>query len=164
MVDRNKTTKKPAKNVSQKSKLGKKKIAEAIEKTKSKAEEYLRDPKKTEKLLKDATKKAKDNEKNRGPLDEVWSHLTALYRLLRAYFRREYRDIPWKSMVLVTVGILYFVLPIDLIPDFIPVVGFVDDAGVIWAVVNQIKTDLDNFLAWEITQAEHEEDESTFTE
>jgi len=60
-------------------------------------------------------------------------------------------------MVLVTVGILYFVMPIDLIPDFIPVVGFVDDAGVIWAVVKQIKTDLDNFLAWEITQAEDEE-------
>lgn len=153
MVDGNKTTKKTAKTVSQKPKLAKKKIAEAIEKTKSKAEEYLHDPKKTKKLLEDATKKAKDYEKKRGPLDEVWSYLTTLYRLLRAYFRKEYRDIPWKSIVLVTVGILYFVFPFDLIPDFIPVAGLVDDAAVIWAVVNQIKVDLDNFLAWEMSQA-----------
>jgi uncharacterized membrane protein YkvA (DUF1232 family) len=153
MVDTNKTTKKSAKTVSQKIKLSKEKIAKAVEKTQSKVEEYLRDPEKTEKLLEDAAKKAKDYEKNRGPLDEVWSYLTALYRLLRAYFRGEYRDISWKSIVLVTVGIIYFVSPFDIIPDWIPVAGFIDDAAVIVFVVKQIKTDLDNFLAWEITQA-----------
>jgi uncharacterized membrane protein YkvA (DUF1232 family) len=160
MIDRNKTTKKPA---GQKAKPTKKKITKAVEEKKSKATEYLGDPKKTEKLLEDAAKKAKNYEKNRGPLDEVWSYLTALYRLLRAYFRGDYRDIPWRSIVLVTVGIVYFVSPIDLIPDFIPVVGLVDDAAVIMFVVNQIKADLDNFLAWEISQAEEEDDESTLT-
>ena len=153
MTDRNKTTKKPAKSASQNEKFTDKQYAKVVEKTKSKAEEYLRDSEKTKKLLEDAAKKSKSYEKNRGPLDEVWSYLTALYRLLRAYFRREYRDIPWKSIVLVTVGIIYFVFPIDLIPDMIPVIGLVDDAGVIWFVVNQIKADLDDFLAWEITQA-----------
>ena len=155
MVDKNKTTKKPAKTVSQKFKLTKEKIAKAVEKKQSKAEEYLRDPKKTEKLLEDAAKKTKDYEKNRGPLDEVWIYLTALYRLLRAYIRGEYRDISWKSIVLVTVGIIYFVSPIDLIPDVIPVVGHVDDAAVIVFVVKQIKADLDDFLTWEITQAKN---------
>lgn len=155
MVDRNETTEKPAKTVSQKMKLTKEKIAKAVEKSQSKAKEYLRDPKKTEKLLEDAAKKAKYHEKNRGPLDEVWSYLTALYRLLRAYIRGEYRDISWKSIVLVTAGILYFASPIDLIPDFIPVVGLVDDAAVIVFVIKQIKTDLDNFMAWEIAQVKN---------
>ncbi len=164
MIDRNKTTKKAAKTASQKEKSTNKQYAKAVEKTKSKAEEYLRDPKKTKKLLEDAAKKSNRYEKNRGPLDKVWSYLTALYRLLRAYFRGEYRDIPWTSIVLATVGIIYFVSPIDLIPDFIPVVGLVDDAGVIFLVVKQIKADLDNFLAWEITQGEDEDDESTITE
>ena len=157
MTDRDKTTKKPAKSASQNEKFTDKQYAKAVEKTKSKAEEYLRDSEKTKKLLDDAAKKSKSYEKNRVPLDEVWSYLTALYRLLRSYFRREYRDIPWKSIVLVTVGIIYFVFPIDLVPDMIPVIGLVDDAGVIWFVVNQIKADLDDFLAWEITQAKEDD-------
>ena len=154
MVDNNKTTKKPTK----------KQIVEAVENIKSKAEGYVRDPKKAKKLLEDAVKKAKGFEKNRGPLGEVWSYLTALFRLLRAYIRGEYRDIPWVSIVLVTVGIIYFVSPIDLVPDILPGIGLIDDAAVIAFVVAQIKADLDNFLAWEITQAEDLDDDSKVTE
>jgi len=163
MVDRNETTKKPAKTATQKAKPTKKQITEAVEKTKSKAEEYVRDPKKAKKLLEDAVKKAKGFEKNRGPLGEVWSYLTALFRLLRAYIRGEYRDLSWISIVLVTVGIIYFVSPIDLIPDALPGIGHIDDAALIAFVVAQIKADLDNFLAWEITQAENKDDESALT-
>ena len=154
MVDNNKTTKKPTK----------KQIVEAVENIKSKAEGYVRDPKKAKKLLEDAVKKAKGFEKNRGPLGEVWSYLTALFRLLRAYIRGEYRDIPWVSIVLVTVGIIYFVSPIDLVPDILPGIGLIDDAAVIAFVVAQIKADLDNFLAWEITQVEDLDDDSKVTE
>ena len=164
MVDRNKTTKKTVKTATQKAKPTKKQIAKAVEKTKSKAEGYLRDPKKAKKLLEDAVKKAKGFEKNRGPLEEVWVYLTALFRLLRAYIHGEYRDISWFSIVLVTVGIIYFVSPIDLIPDALLGIGFIDDAGVILFVVAQIKADLDNFLAWEITQAEDEDVESALSE
>ena len=144
-------------------KTSQKKIAEAVEKTKSKAEGYVRDPKKAKKLLDDAVKKAKDYEKNRGPLAEVWSYLTGLYRLLRAYIRGDYREIPWGSIVLVTVAIIYFVSPIDLIPDFLPG-GLVDDAALIVFVVKQIKTDLDDFLTWEITRTDNEDGESPLPE
>jgi uncharacterized membrane protein YkvA (DUF1232 family) len=154
MVDNNKTTKKPTK----------KQIVEAVENIKSKAEGYVRDPKKAKKLLEDAVKKAKGFEKNRGPLSEIWIYLTALFRLLKAYIRGEYRDIPWGSIVLVTVGIIYFVSPIDLIPDVLPGIGHIDDAAVIAFVVTQIKADLDNFLAWEITQAEDIDDDSEVIE
>lgn len=164
MVDNNKTTKKPARSATPKAKPTKKQIAEAVENTKNKAEGYVRDPKKAKKLLEDAVKKAKGFEKNRGPLGEVWSYLTALFRLLRAYIRGEYRDIPWGSIVLVTVAIIYFVSPIDLIPDVLPGIGLIDDAAVIAFVVAQIKADLDNFLAWEITQAEGLDDDSKVTE
>lgn len=153
-----KPSKKPSKTSVHKTKPTKKEIAKAIEKTKSKAEEYARDPNKAKKLLDDAVKKAKIYERNRGPLAEVWSYLTALFRLLRAYIRRDYRDIPWGSIVLVIVAIIYFVSPIDLIPDILPGIGFIDDAAVIAFVVAQIKADLDNFLAWEVEQLHGEDD------
>jgi uncharacterized membrane protein YkvA (DUF1232 family) len=137
-----KPSKKPSPNSVRKTKPMKKEIAMAIDQTKNKAEEYARDPNKAKKLLDDAVNKAKSYERNRGPLADVWDYLTALFRLLRAYIRRDYRDIPWGSIVLVIVAIIYFVSPIDLIPDIIPGFGFTDDAAVIGLVIAQIKADL----------------------
>lgn len=73
------TGNKPLKSSAQKAKPTKKQILEVIEKTKSKAEEYARDPKKAKKLLDDAVKKTKSFKKDRGPLAKVWSYLTALW-------------------------------------------------------------------------------------
>ena len=127
-------------------------LTEAVKKTHTKAEEYARDPKKAKELLDVALKKSKGYESDKGPLADSWNYLTALFRLLQAYIRQEYVDIPWGSIVMVIGAIIYFVSPVDLIPDFIPVAGLIDDAAVIGFVVAQIKSDLDNFLAWEVTQ------------
>jgi len=150
--------KKPATDTVRKTKPTKKQIAEVIEKTKTKAEEYARDPSKAKKLLEDAVKKTRDFTGNRGPLTEVWGYLTAFFRLLRAYIRKDYRDIAWGPIVLVIVAILYFVSPLDLIPDTIPGIGHIDDAAVIAFVVAQTKIDLDNFLAWEVERLHSEDD------
>ncbi len=120
-----------------------------IEHTKSKAEDYLRDPQKSKRLLDDALKKSKRYERIKGPLAETWESLKALFRLLQAYVRREYTKVPWGTIVLVTVAIIYFVSPFDLVPDWLPLAGFIDDAAVIAFVLRQIKTDLDAFIAWE---------------
>jgi uncharacterized membrane protein YkvA (DUF1232 family) len=146
-----KSSKKPSKTLFRKTTPTKKRIEKVIEKTKSKAEEYARDPDKAKQLLDDAVKKTKSYEKYRGPFAEVWGYLTALFRLLRAYIRKDYRDIPWGSIVLVIVAIIYFVWPIDLIADFLPVIGLTDDAAIIASVVVKIKADLDNFMAWEVS-------------
>ena len=58
-------------------------------------------------------------------------YLTALIRLTRAYFSKQYIDVPWQTIVLAIAALIYFVSPIDLIPDFIPVVGYLDDVAVI---------------------------------
>ena len=148
---------KPSTASVRKTKPTKKEISKVIEQTKSRAEEYARDPNKAKKLLDDAVKKAKSYERSRGPLAEVWGYLTALFRLLRAYIRRDYRDISWGSIVLVIVAIIYFVSPFDLIPDTLPVIGHIDDAAVIACVIAQIKSDLDNFLAWEAERLQSED-------
>jgi len=159
-VKRVKTTK-PAKVAPQKAKLTKAQIAAAVKKTKNKAEWYVGNPDEARKLLGDAVKKVGDFAECPGPLGEVWGYLTALVRLFTAYVHGTYRDIPWGSIVLVACAILYFVSPIDLVPDTIPVLGLMDDAAVIAFVVAQIKADLDYFLAWEITQGGDEGNQAT---
>lgn len=95
--------------------------------------------------------------KNKGSLVEVWRYLTALIRLTRAYFDRRYTDVPWQTIVLAIAALVYFVSPIDLIPDFIPAAGYLDDAAVVSFVVASIKADLDNFLEWEDDQKMQED-------
>ncbi len=126
-------------------------VAKAVEKSRIRAEEYVRDPHKAKYLLDIAGQLLKNKEANKGSMTDVWAHLQILVRLFQAYIRGEYRDTPWGSLVMVVVAIIYFVSPIDFIPDVIPGFGQLDDVAVVTFVITQLKKDLDDFLAWEST-------------
>jgi uncharacterized membrane protein YkvA (DUF1232 family) len=110
------------------------------------AESAARDRNKTKQLLQDALNKAY---RNRHQLKSIWENLMALCRMLKAWSNGDYRSIPWRTIVLSLATIIYFLNPFDMAPDFIPGVGYVDDAVVLGFVVNSIKKELDQFLRWE---------------
>ena len=87
--------------------------------------------------------------RNRRWLLMVWVDLLALCRMVAAWSSGKYRPLPWKSLVLALAGILYFLNPIDISPDVIPGIGFLDDAGMLALVVNSIRNDLRRYLKWE---------------
>lgn len=76
-----------------------------------------------------------------------------LGRLLRAYAQGEYRTVPWKSLLLIVAAILYFINPIDVIPDLLPIIGLSDDFAVLFMVYKSIGDDIDKFLSWEKSKA-----------
>jgi uncharacterized membrane protein YkvA (DUF1232 family) len=116
-------------------------------KYRAKAEKYKDDPKATEKLLKDVQDKA-----HKGPLASHLHNITTLIRMVRAYVKGEYREVPWESIAIAIGALIYFLSPIDLIPDVIPVAGYADDAAVIALVVASLSTDLLKFRDWEASQ------------
>lgn len=115
---------------------------------KSKAKDYLNSPDKIPNLIEKAKKKAK---KKSGPLREVWEALMTFFRLLKAYAKKEYREIPWESIVLILATVIYFVMPIDLIPDFLPW-GYIDDSALIAWTMRSVALDIENFRQWEKEQ------------
>jgi uncharacterized membrane protein YkvA (DUF1232 family) len=125
--------------------IGMKKIEQGYKKFEAKAKEYVKRPEKTDILLKDASKKAHDK---KGSLTEIWDNLQLLFDLVGAWRRGEYRKIPTGSIVTIIAAIIYFVSPIDLIPDFLIGLGIVDDAVVFGFVLKQITTDLEKFKIW----------------
>lgn len=146
----------PAKSGTSDSKAKRMTRKQAEEQTKeyrSKAERYKNDPEATDRLLKEAQAKAK---KQKGPLSGRFDDIMTLVRLVRAYFKGQYRDVPWETIAMAIGALIYFISPIDLIPDFIPVVGYVDDAAVIGFVVASVYTDLNNFRDWEANQSADE--------
>ena len=83
------------------------------------------------------------------PLRAATRDAKTLIRLVSAYAHDEYRRIPVRSLVYALGALLYFLSPVDLVPDFLPVVGYLDDVAVVVAVVKALNKDLDRFRAWE---------------
>ena len=109
------------------------------------AREYRNAPERAMHLVAEAVKKA---DRHKGSLRKVISDLATLVRLVRAWFGKEYREVPWPTIAIAMGAIIYFVNPFDAIPDFIPGVGYLDDALVIGVTVKSIKTALDAFRVW----------------
>jgi uncharacterized membrane protein YkvA (DUF1232 family) len=70
-------------------------------------------------------------------------------RYLKAYGNGKYRRTPWRSILLGIIAILYFLIPIDIIPDFFFLLGWVDDVVFLSFFLSSLKKDLDRFLEWE---------------
>ncbi len=83
-------------------------------------------------------------------LIQLKDEVSTLYRMLLAYKKKEYTNMPWKSMGLIIGALTYFVIPTDAMPDFIPISGLLDDLSVIAYVVSSVRKDIDQFLAWEM--------------
>ena len=115
------------------------------------AEEYHHDPRRAEELGRSALVRAEHHRK--GPLARVWDDLMTFIRLLRSWAGGTYRQAPWKSVALIIGAILYFVSPLDAIPDFIPILGFADDAFIIAFVMRHVRRDVAAFRDWESTYA-----------
>jgi uncharacterized membrane protein YkvA (DUF1232 family) len=69
-------------------------------------------------------------------------------RMLIAHRNGSFKVSP-KTIGLLVLGLVYFVMPMDIIPDFLPVLGFADDLSVIIAIYESVKHEVDDFLAWE---------------
>jgi uncharacterized membrane protein YkvA (DUF1232 family) len=50
-----------------------------------------------------------------------------------------------KTYAIIAGALAYVVLPFDVIPDFLPGVGFIDDAFIITMVVNQLRDEIENY-------------------
>jgi len=101
------------------------------------------------KLIQEVGLKLKNAESRSDLAAKGKEKINILLRMLKAYIRGDYRRIPWKTLTLITAGLIYFVNPFDLIPDFIPISGFVDDVALILWIFNTAAKDIEVFEEWE---------------
>lgn len=86
--------------------------------------------------------------KQAAPLKDFVDIVKSMFALLKAYWSGEYRQIPWFTIAAIVAALLYVLSPLDLIPDFIPIIGLMDDAMVLTACLNLVKKDLAQFETW----------------
>ncbi len=100
-------------------------------------------------LLGRLSMKIKDVDWNSVQTPRIKDRFSVAGRLLKAYALGHYREVPWKSLLLITGAIVYFITPIDLIPDLVPGLGFTDDFGILLAVFKSVEAEVEKFLVWE---------------
>lgn len=76
------------------------------------------------------------------------SNVPLLISCLRSYIKKEYTKIPLGSLIAILASLIYIFTPIDLVPDFIPGVGYLDDAAVITTCLKLVSSDLENYKKW----------------
>lgn len=62
--------------------------------------------------------------------------VVALYRYMKD------DSVNWYRKLIVVAALVYFISPLDTIPDFAPLVGYLDDLGVIMAALKYIGTEI----------------------
>ena len=72
-------------------------------------------------------------------------------RMIKAHFSGEHK-ISFGTLGLILLAMVYFISPIDLIPDFLGFFGFADDLSIVLAVYAKVKDEIDSFLEWERTK------------
>ncbi len=76
------------------------------------------------------------------------SDVPAVISLIRSYIKKEYKDVPVASIIAGMAALIYLVSPVDLIPDYIPGAGLVDDAAIFVLCWKMIHDDVDKYQAW----------------
>lgn len=76
------------------------------------------------------------------------ANIPIMASLLRSYVKKEYQDIPIGSIIAILSALIYFVSPIDIIPDSIPIIGYFDDAAVVAACWKLVETDVEEYIKW----------------
>ncbi|MGE0405348.1 MAG: YkvA family protein [Candidatus Korobacteraceae bacterium] len=84
-----------------------------------------------------------------GGVRQQWRRFTALIRMLRAWGSGRYRQAPASTLAFALLALVYFLSPIDVVSDFIPVLGLLDDVTVLALVLSAISKDLERFHLWE---------------
>jgi uncharacterized membrane protein YkvA (DUF1232 family) len=121
------------------------KIDAETKKHRENAKGYIGNPKKTEGLLKKAILKAKNN---KGTLGDAWDKLQLFFDLVQAYSKGEYRNVAPTTILTIIGAILYFVSPLDVVPDFLVGLGILDDAAVISFTLKKLSVEINEFKKW----------------
>jgi uncharacterized membrane protein YkvA (DUF1232 family) len=125
--------------------LTKEQLCEQININSKKAEELLQDEDRMERFL-----ERLEHKLGKVPVvGKNLSNIPMLVSLVRSYIKKDYQEIPIGSIIAIVSALIYFLSPVDLIPDGIPVLGLTDDAAVLALVLIMVKDDVEEYKKWQ---------------
>ena len=79
---------------------------------------------------------------------EEFSVIPIMISLIKHYVEGKYTTVPYGTILAIMSALIYVLSPVDIIPDFIPFVGHLDDVAVIGLCLSMVKTDIEAYDEW----------------
>jgi uncharacterized membrane protein YkvA (DUF1232 family) len=79
-----------------------------------------------------------------------------LARMLLDWTTGRYRQVPWATLLTITGALVYFLMPLDAIPDPIIGLGLLDDMGVLAKAWQFSRQDIERYQRWRDRQEDPE--------
>lgn len=92
--------------------------------------------------LKKLTTKAMETIGEKAAFQEIREEVFLSLSLLRDWAKGDYTGVSKGSLLLITACVLYLLNPLDIVPDFILGLGFLDDVSVFMALTGRIGHEL----------------------
>jgi uncharacterized membrane protein YkvA (DUF1232 family) len=127
-----------------------KNLQRSFEQSKKKAKKILNDKDKMDLFLERLEKKLSLIPIAGGMLSEI----PILISLVKAYIEKRYANVPIGTVIAIVGALLYFLSPIDLVPDLLPAIGLVDDAAVIALALKLVHDDVKEYKSWRVENEE----------
>lgn len=124
--------------------LSEEEVQARFDKSKEKAKKLLEDEDKMDRFLERLEKKLKHIPVVGGILSEI----PTLISLVKAFIQKKYLEIPIGSVIAIVGALIYFLSPVDLIPDLLPAIGLADDAAVLTLAFKLVHDDVVEFKSW----------------
>lgn len=81
-------------------------------------------------------------------LSKFLDKIQLMVYMIGDYINGSYKNIPWKSIASIAGSLIYLLLPIDVVPDLLPIIGLLDDAFIIGLCIKSFSSDLENYSSW----------------
>jgi uncharacterized membrane protein YkvA (DUF1232 family) len=105
----------------------------------------------------ESAEKLKEKVKNSKNLSGLFDDLMLLSSLVKDYWKGRHRKIPYKAIAAIVFTILYVLNVVDLVPDFIPGLGLLDDATIVGLCLKMVSTDIEQYRIWKTSDIEKKE-------
>lgn len=92
---------------------------------------------------------------NATPLKKFQEIGKIMFAMLNDMRKGNYKEVPFFTIASIAVALLYVLNPLDIVPDFIPGIGYIDDLAVMSIAMGWIETDLHKYLDWRIAKNEY---------
>ncbi len=118
------------------------------------ARKMITNPEKTKNTVARALKKTgsiKEGDK-KGRLVQLKEHLFLFFSMIGDFIRGRYRKLPLGTAIKILGAIIYFLFIVDVIPDFLTIIGLTDDAAVLAWVIKSVSKDIEQYKEWKDQQ------------